>query len=435
MLARLLQQGGPLARLLPPLAGPVPGTGRAAVVSKALHSFWSAVASHALECCGQEVWKNLAQDEQLLQTRQEVYRTKLRADKPPRLLPHDLDPAANVAVNTVSGLCGRLAQQWSVNVEELCVELSKQLELMRREAAVLSSGAAAAAQPQQPSAAFRPADFGWTLAHSALRLFAAFQHTHPGSGAEAGQPSPGSAGAEAGADSLPATAAGGPAASAAAAGGRPQQWQDLPPGQQWAFGCLFAPARLVLVAGVYSKPLQDAYKRFQTEVQAAVGPLMPRGVCLVNKAARQLGAAQPPQPGDTGQPQPEGSCMGGNSVMAGPSAAPQRQQPLQQQQQGRSMAVPAASGIAASAVAGRAAPQQQVQVNQEPLSQPAGPAAAAARQSQQPPSALGPRQEPQRLDRDVSFAELPHLPRRSLVQLVGYVRRRPAIKVRNTLLR
>lgn len=430
MLACLLQQGGPLARLLPPLAGPVPGTGRAAVVSKALHSFWSAVASHALECCGQEVWKNLAHDEQLLQTRQEVYRAKLQADRPPRLLPRDLDPDPNVAVNTVSGLCNRLAQQWSVNVEELCVELSKQLELIRREAAVLSSGAGPA-QPQ-PAAAFRPADFGWTLAHSALRLFAAFQHTHPGSGEEAGQPSPGSAGAEAGADSVPTAAAGGAAAAAAAAGGRPQQWQDLPPGQQWAFGCLYAPARLVLVAGVYSKPLQDAYRRFQTEVQAAVGPLMPRGVCLAPKAARQLGAAQPPQPSGTAQPQPEGSCMGGNSVMAGPSAAPQRQQPLQQQQQGRSVAVPAASGIAASAVAGRPAPAQQVQIKQEPLSQPAGP--AAARQSQQPPSALGPRQELQRLDTDVSFAELPRLPGRSLVQLVGYVRRRPTIKVRSTLL-
>ncbi|PRW59310.1 Cell division cycle-associated 7 [Chlorella sorokiniana] len=313
MLARLLEQGGPVAQLLPPLSGPQAGNSRAAVVSRVLHSFWSAAASDALLCCGQQVWSYLDEP------RRQLYRTKLQADGPPRLLPRDMDPAAIATVNTVSGLCGRLAQQWTVNVEQLCAELSKQLDIMRREAAASLSGAAAALQ--QPPGTFRPADFGWTLAYSALHLFSAFLQAHQGG----------------------STA----------------------------------------------------------------------------------------QPG-TMQTQPEASCMGGNTVMAGPSVAPQRrpmqqQQQPQQQQQGRGVALPAASGIAGSAAAARPAAQQQVQVKQEPLSQAAGPA-AVRQQSQVPPAALGPGQQAQRLDRDVSFAELADLPSRSLVQLVGYLRRRPSIK-------
>lgn len=130
--------------------------------------------------------------------------------------------------------------------------------------------------------------------------------------------------------------------------------------------------------------------------------------------------------------------MGGNSVAAGPAGV-LRGQP-QQQQPGRSAAVPAASGIgaraavpAASGIGGigaapRSARQPQVKVKQEPLSQPAGP--GAAQQSQQPPAAQFPCQQAQRLDRDVPFAELAQLPGHSLVQLVGYLRRKPEVKVR-----
>ncbi len=431
MLARLLEHGGPLAQLLPPLSGPTPGTGRAAVVSKALHSFWTAVASDALLCCKQPVWQHLEEP------RRQLYCTKLQADGPPRLLPRDMDPAANAPVNTVSGLCGGLVRQWTVNVEQPCMELSKQLELLRREAALQPSGAAPALPPAP--AMFRPGDFGWTLAHSTLHLFSAFLHAHLGSGEAAGQPSPGSAGAAAEAGGSPVGAAAG--AAVAAAGGAVQRWQDLQPGQQWAFGCLFAPARLVLLGHKLAKPLQDAYLRLQEEVRTAVGPLMPKGVCMAPKGAQQPAAAQPqlqsgatqPQPSGV-QPQPEASCMGGNSMVTAPAALPQRQQqqpPPQLRQQSNSRAAPAASCIGASSVAAWPAQRQQQQVKQEPLSQPAGP--AAAQRSQQPPAALGPRQEVLWMDRDVSFLELAGLRSQTLVQLVGYLRRRPTVKVRHLL--
>lgn len=415
MLARLLEQGGPLAQLLPPFTAPPPGTGGAAAVAKALHSFWTAAASNALLCCKQPVWEHLAD------AKRQQYQSLVLADAAPRLLPRDMEAAANAAVNTVSGLSSQLAQKWTVNVEPLCQQLSAQLDIMRREAA---AGSGAAAELPPPPARFRPADFPWTLAEAAMHLIAAFLHAQPCGGEGGTQPDPAAEGA-----------------AARAAGGEPQRWQDLQPGQQWALACFPAVARVIFAGGKMARPLWPTFFPLQMEWQQGIGDkLVPKGVC-VKPPASYAPPAAPPMPRGMApaaeaeaaaamaeqEQQPEASCMGGNSILV-----LQRQQP--QQPPGARAAAPAASSMGGGAAAARPAQQLRVQAKQEPLSQPAGPAALPQR-SQQPPAAQQPRQQAQRLDRDVPFGELLELPSRSVVHLVGFLRRRPAVKVRRGAMR
>ena len=345
MLARVLKRQ---PQLLPPLA-PSP-TER---VEHALHAFWSAAASDALLLFQQPVLHCIGA------ARQAALQAKVAAFKSsPKLLPLTSEAAVE-ASNALFHL--RDAQQFPLQpLDDLVQQQGQQLELLLKEAAGCGTGPA--------GSQFRPAHFPWTAACTAVQLVEAFLQA-------------GDVGAAA---ASAARSASQPAAAGQRPAPMPASWETLPPGYQWALGCL----------PVLSLTVSASRDAMTGDVKAEFAALQHKARRAMPDRFRQRPVPQPVQRPISLQAQAApaaSSAVGGKGAWACP-------QPSARQ---------AVEPLARCAAAG-----QPVEVKQEPLG-------TSERRRAADNSGW----------RDCSFEQLDALPRHSKVQVVGLLAKQPDVKV------
>lgn len=365
-------------RLLPPLA-PAPVHG----AQGALHAFWTAAAADAVLCCQQPVLGCVDNA-----TRCKLLATLSNRKVSPKLLPL----SSEVAVDASNKLLHRLLdrQQYSVQpLEQLVQRQGQQLELMLKEEVAASDG-------ERGSTQFRPADFNWTAAGTAMQLIRAFL--------KAGK-------AEVAAQAVLSPVQPGAAADVAQAASG--SWEQLPAGYQWALACIPALDALVPLGESKLGPLKEQYK----ELQKAASIAMPD---RFRRRSKQSGR-QLQQPA---APTPAVSTIGEQT----------RSDVLRLHGQQRELQAAAPTGSSVMPSAGMPQPC----IKQEPVSQAARPHGHQA-QLQQPDVAgqqqhvSDASQQPQRhrmhVTHNVQFDRLGFLEPRSKVAAVGVLAKCPELKV------